>query len=104
AVARGGCFAILGSDDLSKREYLAAQVRVLNEHPDADIVSANAIKLGGRLDGTLWKTERPGLHPISLLTLLRVEGSVSIFSVFRRRVFERVGDFDPAISGNEDYD
>src|SRR4051812_8129426 len=86
AAARGRFFALLDSDDLWQPEYLAEQLRVLNEHPDADIISANAVNLGGPLDGSLWKTERPGIHPIYLLTMIHVEGSVSIFSVFRRRV------------------
>src|SRR5438874_3398690 len=80
--ATGRFFALLDSDDVWKPEYLAEQLKVLDERPEADIVSANAVNLGGPLDGTLWKAGRPGIHSISFLDLIRVEGSVSIFSVF----------------------
>jgi glycosyltransferase involved in cell wall biosynthesis len=104
AAAQGTYFALLDSDDLWTPGYLAAQLQVLHDHPDIDVVSANAINLGGELDRTVWKTVRPGLHPVSLLTLIRIEDSVSIMSVFRRRVWEQLGGFDATMYGNEDYD
>jgi glycosyltransferase involved in cell wall biosynthesis len=104
AAAQGTYFALLDSDDIWMPGYLAAQLRVLHDHPDIDVVSANAINLGGELDRTVWKTVRPGLHPVSLLMLIRVEDSVSIMSVFRRRVWEQLRGFDANMDGNEDYD
>ena len=106
AEARGQFFALLDSDDLWTPEYLAEQMRVFaSVRPDVAIVSANALNLGGQLDGTLWRRVAPGLYPIDLLTLIRVEDSVCILSVFRRSVFDCIGGFDTSLKqGSEDYD
>ena len=44
------------------------------------------------------------LANISLLDLIGIEDSVCIMSVFRRRLVERTGGFDPSAKNNEDYD
>jgi glycosyltransferase involved in cell wall biosynthesis len=102
--ARGELFALLDSDDLWMPDFLARQLAILSEHPDIDIVSANAVNLGGVLDGTPLKPVSDGWAPVSLLDLIEVEDSVCIMTVFRRRVVERTGGFDPCVRDNEDYD
>jgi glycosyltransferase involved in cell wall biosynthesis len=103
-VSRGGLFALLDSDDLWMPDFLARQLAILDEHPDIDIVSANAFNLGGELDGTPLKPSSDAWAPVSLLDLIEVEDSVCIMTVFRRRVLERTGGFNPAVPDNEDYD
>jgi GT2 family glycosyltransferase len=102
--ARGEFFALLDSDDLWMPDFLASQLAILTEHPDIDIVSANAINLGGELDGTPLKPVSDGWAPISLLDLIEVEDSVCIMTVFRRKVVDCTGGFDPSVLDNEDYD
>jgi hypothetical protein len=102
--ARGEFFALLDSDDLWMPDFLASQLAILAEYPDIDIVSANALNLGGELDGTPLKPVSDGWSPVSLLDLIEVEDSVCIMTVFRRRVVERTGEFNPSVPDNEDYE
>ena len=100
----GRIIAILDSDDLWEPEYLAAQVGVLDAHPDIDVVTGNAWFLGSRLNGMParpWPDARPDPD---LATILSDETAVFIMSVFRRRVYETIGGFDEAFRTNEDYD
>jgi glycosyltransferase involved in cell wall biosynthesis len=102
--ARGEFLALLDSDDLWMPDFLANQLAILFEQSHIDIVSANAINLGGEFDGTPYKPVSNGWAPLSLLELIEVEDSVCIMSVFRRRVVELTGGFTPSVRDNEDYD
>jgi GT2 family glycosyltransferase len=106
AQARGRLYALLDSDDLWLPSYLEEQVAILSRRPDVAIVSANAINFGGASDGDLLLPAgvRSRLRPISLLTLVQIENSVCILSIFRREVAEVVGGFDCALRRSEDYD
>ena len=102
--ARGEFIAILDSDDLWAPEYLSAQLRVFDEHPHVDVVTGNGWFLGGRHDGEIARPY-PDIRPQpTLATILGDETSIFIMSVFRRRVYERIGGFDEALRTNEDYD
>ena len=96
--------AILDSDDLWDPQFLAAQIAILAERPEVDIVSGNARNLGGSAHG---RPVRPSPDPRpapGLLEILADEEAIFIMSVFRRRVYEVVGDFDETMRSNEDYD
>jgi teichuronic acid biosynthesis glycosyltransferase TuaG len=104
AMARGRFFALLDSDDIWTPEYLAEQLRLLENCATASIVTANAINLGGPFDGQpLWPATS-GVRTLTLQDIIEREDSVCIMSVFRREVFETIGGFDPLFTGNEDYE
>jgi glycosyltransferase involved in cell wall biosynthesis len=97
-------FALLDSDDLWMPEFLDEQLAILRSRPEVDIVTGNAWTLGGHLDG---KPTRPWPDPRPqpcLATILSDEYAVFIMSVFRRRVYETVGEFDELLRTNEDFD
>jgi glycosyltransferase involved in cell wall biosynthesis len=96
--------AILDSDDVWAPEYLAAQLAILERDDTIDIVTGNAWFLGGRLDGQLARPHPDPRQPPDLERILEDEQAVFIMSVFRRRVYERIGGFDEALRTNEDYD
>jgi glycosyltransferase involved in cell wall biosynthesis len=101
--ARGAYIALLDSDDLWQPDYLAAQLRTLALHPDADVVTSNAINLGGLLDGRSYWPASDELREITLLEMIHREDAVHIMSMLRRSVIDRVGYFDERLRGNEDY-
>ena len=103
-VARGDFFAILDSDDIWEGEFLAQQMAVLAAHPQVDLVTSNARNLGGHRHGLPvrpWPDHRP---PITLERIIADEQAVFIMTVFRRRVYDKIGGFDEALRGNEDFD
>jgi hypothetical protein len=104
AIARGKFMALLDSDDLYMPTYLADQLQIAERCPGSGIVSANAISLGGELDGRpLWRATT-GLRTVAVHDLIAEDNSVLVMSLFRRKVFERVGGFNPQFNGNEDYE
>lgn len=103
-IVRGQFIALLDSDDVWMPHYLAEQIALLERFPDRAIVTANAINLGGSLDGRpLWPSTR-GWRELSLRDLILEEDAVCIMTVFRRAVLDRIGGIDPSFTGNEDYE
>jgi len=101
--ARGRYFALLDSDDRWTPDYLAEQLSVFRRFENVGVVTANAVNVGGPLDGKpLWPVTS-GTERLTLLDILRKDDSICIMSVFRREVFETIGGFDPKWKGNEDY-
>lgn len=102
--ARGELIALLDGDDLWEPAFLETQVDILQRRPDVDILTANAWNLGGRRSTQAarpWPDARP--HP-DLLQIIADEEAVFIMCVFRRRVYETIGEFDESLRTNEDYD
>ena len=107
AMARGhgALFAILDSDDIWLPTYLEEQLGIMERHPDISVLAANAVNLGGPLDGQpLLRCAGPTLRQLSLRELIRAEDSMSIMAVFRRDVVDTLGGFDASLLRNEDYD
>ena len=102
--ARGEMFALLDSDDAWEPEFLAAQVAILEDRPDVDIVTGNGWYLDGPRHGQLARPyPDPRPDPV-LASIIGDEWSVFIMSVFRRRVYTAIGPFDEEMRSNEDYD
>lgn len=102
--ARGELMALLDGDDLWDPQFLETQVEILRRRPDVDIITANARNLGGRRSGKParpWPDRRP---PPDLLQIIADEEAVFIMCMFRRRVYETIGEFDERLRTNEDYD
>jgi glycosyltransferase involved in cell wall biosynthesis len=106
ARARGRYFALLDSDDLWFPTYLADQLAILEQRPDVDVLSANALNFGGTMDGEplLQFVNHSVIRRVSLLRLVETEDSMSILSVFRREVPAAIGTFDEGLRRSEDYD
>jgi GT2 family glycosyltransferase len=103
-VSTGAVLAILDSDDLWHPEYLDAQLAILEARPEIDVVTGNAWFLGSRLNGQPARPCPDQRPDPTLATILGDEAAVFIMSVFRRRVYETIGEFDEVFRTNEDYD
>ena len=101
--SRGTVFALLDGDDRWMPSYLQTQLTTLRRHPEADIVTANAINSGGPLDGVPYWPSSDQIRPISLIEMIEREDAVHIMTVLRRSVVDLIGGFDGTYKGNEDY-
>jgi glycosyltransferase involved in cell wall biosynthesis len=100
--ARGQVFALLDSDDLWMPTYLADQLALFAERPDVDVVTVNAINLGGdRSEQPLWPAGPAGTD-LTLLDIIEREDAVCIMSMFRRRVYDTIGGFAERFKGDDD--
>jgi len=100
----GTFFAFLDSDDEWDETFLDAQIAVLRERPDVDVVVGNARNRGGARDGQPSRPIRGDGRPIALAEILADETCLFIMSVFRREVIDAIGGFDPAMFTNEEYE
>lgn len=102
--SRGEFLALLDSDDTWEPEFLAAQLALLDAHPDVDIVTGNGWYLDGPRNGQLARPCPDPRPDPELASIIGDEWSVFIMSVFRRRVYTGIGPFDETMRSNEDYD
>jgi 2-polyprenyl-6-hydroxyphenyl methylase/3-demethylubiquinone-9 3-methyltransferase len=102
--ARARVIALLDSDDVWEPGFLAAQMSILEAHPEIDIVTGNARFLGGPKHGTPVRPHPDRRPEPRLSTILADEEAIFIMSVFRRRVYETIGGFNEQLRTNEDYE
>jgi GT2 family glycosyltransferase len=84
--------------------YLEEQLTVLSRARDCAIVTANAFNSGGARDGEPLWSKTIGTRKLNARDLILEDDAVCIMSVFRREVVDRIGGFDAAFNGNEDYE
>jgi glycosyltransferase involved in cell wall biosynthesis len=104
--ALGRFIVLLDSDDQLAPDYLEAQLALFDAHPDAAIVTTNALNRGGSpaFDGKPLWPRTTGVEPLTLHDLIRHEDAVCIMSMFRREVSDAIGGFTTTLLRNEDYD
>jgi len=102
--ARGRFITLLDSDDVWDPRYLSEQLSLLHRHPEVAIVSANVANRGGRRDGAPFWPATSGTCVLASHEPIEREDAISVFALFRREVVDRIGGFDPAHTGNEDYE
>lgn len=104
AAARGEYFALLDSDDIWMPGKLAAQVALLDAHPEAGFAHSDVEEFFEDEPGRKW-TRRPPVPSGDLVrTLLRRNVIHTMTVMLRRRAVEEVGDFDPKYPPCEDWD
>ncbi len=98
-LATGEFVALLDHDDLLAPEALFEVVRLLNQHPEADLIYSDEDKIlpsGKRVDPYF----KPDWSPEFFLGQMYT----CHLSVFRRRLIEEIGGFRPGFEGAQDWD
>jgi glycosyltransferase involved in cell wall biosynthesis len=104
AAASGEYMALPDADDVWKPEFLAREVAVFTDIPTVDLVTGNGWNLGGSRHGQPVRPFPDRRPAPTLASFISDERAVFVMTVFRRHVFEAVGDFDESLRGNEDFD
>ena len=101
--ARGEYVALLDSDDTWMPTYLARQMTRLGADPTIDLIYADAVIVGGALDGRRLMQATPS-HPLVTLERLIAEECVVLTSctLVRRRALVDAGLFDERFWRSED--
>ncbi|MDM8541021.1 glycosyltransferase [Desulfococcaceae bacterium HSG9] len=99
SMAKGEFIALLDHDDELSIDALYEVVKLLNEHPTADMIYSDEDKLG--LNGKRCEPFfKPDWSPDMLLSCMYT----GHFSVYRKKIVDRVGGFRTGFDGSQDYD
>ncbi|MCB2066512.1 MAG: glycosyltransferase family 2 protein [Erythrobacter sp.] len=107
AATRAPFIALLDGDDTIRPDYLARTTAVLEEDPQARLVTVNARIYGAVPRERLCFTSRQGSGDGvrgSLVDVLDRSFGVYIGSTFRRADFDATGGFDTSMTHAEDFD
>ena len=98
-VASGEYVGLLDHDDELTPHALYEVVRLLNEHPNADMIYSDEDKRG--MDGRLLSAYfKPDWSPDAFMSRMYS----CHFGVYRRTIFEQIGGFRVGYEGSQDYD
>jgi len=104
AAAQGEYIALLDSDDIWLSGKLAAQVALLDAHPEAALAHSDVAEFFEDGRQREW-TRRPEIVTGDALRVLLRRNVIHTMTVMlRRRAIEEVGDFDPRYPPCEDWD
>lgn len=105
-VARGQFLAFLDADDYWEPEYLAEQVRFLEDNPSIDLVYTDGLLVGNSpLAGRTFMQTSPSSGEASLHALLTARCAVLLSgTLVRRQSILDAGLFDEGLRCSEDYD
>ncbi len=99
AMATGEFVALMDHDDELHDTALYENVRLLNEHPDADLIYSDEDKINE--NGLRFQPFfKPDWSPDTLLSHMYT----GHLSVYRRSLVERIGGFRSEYNGSQDYD
>ncbi len=106
AAAGGEWIAQLDPDDIWEPEYLEAQIRFIDDHPEADVVYANAVVFGDVPEaGRTLMDLAPSRGEVTLESLARLDCQVhNVAALTRREAILRAGMFDESLRTSEDFD
>lgn len=99
SLATGGFIGLLDNDDELAPEALLAVAKLLDRHPDADMVYSDEDKI--TVDG---KRCQPFFKPGWSPDLLLCHMYTCHFGVYRRSIMEKIGGFRQGFEGSQDYD
>jgi GT2 family glycosyltransferase len=108
AESRGEFVQLLDGDDLLAPNKIERQMQVFDDYPDAGIVYGDTRQFQGQAGKPEWSDWNTTAHSDMLATLLDPAGAgaglVPHAALFRRSVFERVGQWDESLFGADlDY-
>lgn len=105
--ARGEYLAFLDSDEMWLPDFLASQMKLLNETPSLDMAYTDALFTPGprgRRDET-WMSYCPSSGPCTFESLVRQQCHIPVSSVVvRKKVIVGAGLFDETLHCIDDYD
>ena len=105
SVAQGEFVTLLDSDDLWEPDYLQTMIAFLNQNPGVSIAFCDALFFGeSKFVGKRFYEVYPPSPPITFAKLAGRISYVTVAATLRREVFTRVGLFDEAIRGGEDFE
>lgn len=100
AMAKGEFVGLLDHDDLLAPNALYEIVKILQDHPQADVLYTDEDKVTTELDEHF----QPHLKPDFNLDLLRSNNYICHFFVVRKSIVEKAGGFRKEFDGAQDYD
>ncbi|MCM3493409.1 glycosyltransferase [Paenibacillus lactis] len=99
AVATGEFIGLLDHDDELSRDALYENVKMLNMHPDADLIYSDEDKITEE-----GERHSPFFKPDWSPDLLMSQMYICHFSIYRKTIIDQIGGFRKGYEGSQDYD
>lgn len=99
-MATGEYIALVDNDDMIKPEALYEIVKLMNQHPDADMIYSDEDKI----DSTGVERSAPAFKPDWSPDLFFCQMYLCHLGVYRRHIVQKIGGFRTAFNGSQDYD